>query len=827
MAAMRIVICGYYGFSNAGDDAILEASVDLIRTSHPEVSISVITYPNADLDSVYRATGLPAIDGTDIAHIDQLIAKADLVLIGGGGLVQDHLPSDHNQIGRSSHGNLTFWMTLAVMAHGHGVPVSTWMIGVGPLTTDQGRHDARMLLSLMRTVSVRDEESAELTRSLGVSPERIAVGADPVFDVTRRRPRREQSPRSLGVVIRNWDGISSWLTPIASALDRVIDTHDVNVRLIPFQTGRGGIESDDLVALRLASRIEASSSVEIVGSAKAPLELFDILSDCSAVLGMRLHSLIFAAAAGVPTVGIAYDPKVTQTMKRIGREAHVTDLSSPDEEWLYHQLVDALDESAGSDLESIRSALASAADEVLKSGAATPAVPTELVPALVASLSAAASETRFTKAQLQKTQQLLDERNAYLTDRVSELHAVRSEFQAFRDARAVKLAQLAWDGRRVAMDTINSVRRRGSAEHVDSRGGLTLTEVLSDNSASNGFVVFAPSIDWDVELFQRPQQMATAFARRGYTVLYQVDEQYRNGLLGYRKVSDGIFEGYLADDELAELGQIRSPLFMSYVYNFEWGRNLADATTVYEHIDDLEVFEHVYPRRDLDRWHDEALTSADVVVGSAVDLMADLTTRRPDALLVPNGVDVDHFAARDHDVPADLEELVDAGVPIVGYYGALAEWFDYELLAELAERLPHYAFVLIGPDYDGTLPRSKITAMANVHWLGPKPYGTLPAYLVRFSVATIPFVVNDVTHAVSPLKLFEYMAGGKPVVTPPLRECARHSEVLLAHGVDEWVEMLELAIELSEDPGFQQRMIAGARDNTWEARVATILDAIG
>jgi glycosyltransferase involved in cell wall biosynthesis len=119
-----------------------------------------------------------------------------------------------------------------------------------------------------------------------------------------------------------------------------------------------------------------------------------------------------------------------------------------------------------------------------------------------------------------------------------------------------------------------------------------------------------------------------------------------------------------------------------------------------------------------------------------------------------------------------------------------------------------------------------VAELANVHWLGPRPYATLPAYLDRFSVATIPFVVNDVTHSVSPLKLFEYMAGGKPVITPPLRECARYREVLLADGVDEWAEMIELAIELGADDSFRRRMIAAAELNTWDARVRTILDAV-
>ena len=176
--------------------------------------------------------------------------------------------------------------------------------------------------------------------------------------------------------------------------------------------------------------------------------------------------------------------------------------------------------------------------------------------------------------------------------------------------------------------------------------------------------------------------------------------------------------------------------------------------------------------------------------------------------------------------PEDISDLVSAGTSIIGYYGALAEWFDYGLLGQLAERLADHAFVMIGPDYDGTLPRSEVTDLPNVYWLGPKPYTALPAYLDRFAVATIPFVVNDVTHSVSPLKLFEYMAGGKPVITPPLRECARYPEVFLADGVDEWAEMVELAIELGADDSFRQRMIAAAEQNTWDARVQTILEAL-
>lgn len=824
LADVRIVISGYYGFSNAGDDAILLASIPLIRASHPDATISVVTYPGADLAKVYASTGLTAIDGSDIAHVDQIIAAADLLLIGGGGLIQDYLPSDRTHLVRSDHNNLTFWLSLAVMAHAHGIPVSAWMVGIGPLTTDRGREDASLLLGLMTAVSVRDEDSARLARELGADADRIVIGADPVFSLEIERPSGDDGP-VIGVVVRNWEGVGEWLTPIADALDALIDGHDATVRLIPFQTGRGRSESDDLVAMRIAARMSHGDGRSIEGVGAGPAELAELIAGCDVILGMRLHSLIFAAAAGVPTVALAYDPKVAIAMDRLGRSDFVRDMGSPDSAWLVQRMEAALTvETDTTPLAAIRGSLAHAASAVLTSSMAPPSPPTRLIPILVSSL--VDSERNRGATQIALLRHELEERGDYLNDRVAELQQVRAEFQAFRDSRAVKLAQAAWDGRRIVSETVAAVKERVGRPATPKAGNLTVEDIVEANGQSRGFVVFAPSIHWDVKLFQRPQQMASAFARQGYTVLYQVDEQYRNGLTGYRQVADGIYEGYLGESEVGELAAIPSPIFMSYVYNYAWGRHLVDARTVYEHIDDLEVFEQVYGRHDLDRWHTEALHNADLVVGSAVDLMADLTPVRSDAVLVPNGVNATHFEPEDRPIPDDISDIVAAGTPIVGYYGALAEWFDYRLLADLAERMPDVAFVLIGPDYDGTLPESKIADIANVHWLGSKPYGALPAYLDRFSVATIPFVVSDVTHSVSPLKLFEYMAGGKPVITPPLRECARYPEVLLADGVDEWAEMVELAIELGADPTFRAKMVAAANENTWDARVKTILDAV-
>jgi glycosyltransferase involved in cell wall biosynthesis len=125
-----------------------------------------------------------------------------------------------------------------------------------------------------------------------------------------------------------------------------------------------------------------------------------------------------------------------------------------------------------------------------------------------------------------------------------------------------------------------------------------------------------------------------------------------------------------------------------------------------------------------------------------------------------------------------ISKFIEQDKPIIGYYGALAKWFHYRLLARVAWQRSDYQFILIGPDYDGSIKTSLIQEVGNIHWLGPKTYKELPRYLKYFDVATIPFQLNEVTHSTSPLKLFEYMSAGKPVVTTAMHECEKYPVVL-------------------------------------------------
>ena len=266
------------------------------------------------------------------------------------------------------------------------------------------------------------------------------------------------------------------------------------------------------------------------------------------------------------------------------------------------------------------------------------------------------------------------------------------------------------------------------------------------------------------------------------------------------------------------------------MWTFPYNFHLADGypkpvRTVYDWIDDLSVFPQ--DRVLLERNHARALAEATLVTSVARRLHDEARAVRPDAVYLPNGVEYERFAApagppRD----ADLLSFLAPGAPVAGYYGALAEWFDYRLVNELAARKTDWRFVLIGPQYDESLPGQPMLERPNVRWIGPRDYVTLPGYLSLFDVATIPFQINEITQATSPLKLFEYFAGARPVVTTPMAECRAHPEVRIAGTPEEFSKALDEARAQGRDPEFRAKLRAIARENSWSARVMTALRAL-
>jgi glycosyltransferase involved in cell wall biosynthesis len=350
-----------------------------------------------------------------------------------------------------------------------------------------------------------------------------------------------------------------------------------------------------------------------------------------------------------------------------------------------------------------------------------------------------------------------------------------------------------------------------------------IRNILDQHQHVRHILVFAPSLKWNFELFQRPQQLAIALARRGVLVFYMEPELYRSYRISQLK--DRL---YLCDLPSDAFEAVTGPLVYLLCWNRDYLKGFTSPRLIYDYIDDLSVFRGD-PER-IARDHGELLSSALLTMATADHLYQDAVSRRPDCLLCPNGVDYEHFArARGQWVsipPEALAPAVAEGKPIIGYCGALAWWFDYDLLRTVAEQRKDLSFVLIGPNYDNTLVKSGIYQLPNMTWLGIQPYSELPDFLRYFDVAIIPFRVNKITQATSPLKLFEYMASGKPVLITPMHESMRYEGVMVASSATEFSSKLDEALELATDPAYLAVIDRVAGENTWDARAVTILKAL-
>jgi len=180
--------------------------------------------------------------------------------------------------------------------------------------------------------------------------------------------------------------------------------------------------------------------------------------------------------------------------------------------------------------------------------------------------------------------------------------------------------------------------------------------------------------------------------------------------------------------------------------------------------------------------------------------------------LLPHGVDYELFS-----FPQDRAKELPSTGPVAGFYGAIAGWFDQHLFIQIAQRLPHWTFILIGPAH---VDISQMQAIDNIKWLGPKPHSQLPSYSQHWDVGLLPFIDNAQIRACNPLKLREYLAAGSPVVSTNFPALDDYRDLItVADDADSFAHALESSYCQMDQQQFarKQRQIS-VKNEGWSSR---------
>jgi len=357
----RLVLSGYYGFHNSGDEAVLQSILLALAEEAEQAGISVEPVVlSGDPEWTKKLYGVEAVNRMKLGEVLSAIRGSDGLISGGGSLLQD------------ATGKLTipYYLAIIKLAQWLGKPTFIYSQGIGPVGSRAFFGPIRRAFARCAYVSVRDRESAELLRRMGLSAP-VDVVPDPVMGLPLRTPAPaapEEAPAAaserggaaaaagasgpereapgdpaggasaaaaaekpapvIGVSVRFWNADRSELAAVAAALNRIRRDRRVRVRFLPFH-----LPSDEEASREVVRRMGAESApdVRIAAGLEHPQAMLAAVGECSLLIGMRLHSLIYAASQHVPVVGISYDPKIDQFLARLNRQAAIsTDRSDVD-----------------------------------------------------------------------------------------------------------------------------------------------------------------------------------------------------------------------------------------------------------------------------------------------------------------------------------------------------------------------------------------------------------------------------------------------------------------------------------------------------------------
>ena len=312
---MKIVISGYYGSGNAGDEAMLDAILGALTNLNPNIEVTVLSINPHDTKQRHNVN---AVSHLDICAIIKTIFSADLLISGGGSLLQNV----------TSRRSLYYYLGIITLAIIFRRSVMLYAQGIGPICGSFARNLTSLILNHVDLITVRDQGSLTELSQLKVTRPRIFCTADPVLALSPASLEfgssvieRSESVKIIGVAVRQWQGFDRFKSQFAEALNNISKIIKIKVIFIPMQP------SSDVTAAEEIATLISGVNCTMLKDQYSTLQLLSLVGCTDLLIGIRLHALIFAGVQNVPLIGISYDPKIDRFLASIG-EAPVGDIES-------------------------------------------------------------------------------------------------------------------------------------------------------------------------------------------------------------------------------------------------------------------------------------------------------------------------------------------------------------------------------------------------------------------------------------------------------------------------------------------------------------------
>ena len=355
-------------------------------------------------------------------------------------------------------------------------------------------------------------------------------------------------------------------------------------------------------------------------------------------------------------------------------------------------------------------------------------------------------------------------------------------------------------------------------------------------------------LSWNF-VYQRPQHLMSRFARNR-RVFYIEEPDVGPGPSRLLLKEDGKVQvaiPYLNKDldkregrkeHIAQIQglyrqfRIDNPIVWYYTpMAIDYTRDFPASLVIYDCMDELSAFKGASPK--IPAFEDELFKRADLIFTGGKSLYESKRQRHSNVYCFPSSIDFAHFSQARKPIP-DPEDQAPTPKPRLGYYGVIDERMDLELLDQIATRRPEWQVILVGPVVK--VEEEDLPDRRNIHYLGMKAYDKLPAYLSGWDVALLPFRVNEATRYLSPTKIPEYLAGGRPVVSTPIHDVVHPYQdlglVSIAFNINDFICRVEEAINLSEKSRrtwlhqVDQYLIHNSWEQTWQRMESIIEDVL-